>query len=122
MADEAHSAISDPAPSGESHELHQTIQPDASRESAMLHAAPPAIDVAIRQSHGAMRAYAVVHPGSSLYWERVCTLLQVLEHPVAVAAPVGSYLLRDAVDVDGSVVCAEKVLDGGWVLNAEATP
>ena len=61
-----------------------------------------------------MRAYAIVRP-PDLYFERVTTLVAMLEHPVALAAPVGSMLIVDSDDGAHGVVCAERAL-GGWVL------
>lgn len=72
-----------------------------------------------QSSSPSLRAYAIVHPGVPLFYERVSTLLEMLECPVALAAPVGSMLLRDADDGDHGVVCAERVI-GGWVVREAA--
>lgn len=65
---------------------------------------------------GTARAYAITSPSHELYFEQVCTLLEMLEHPIAKAAPVGSLLVRDTDDGSRGVLVAERVLDGGWLL------
>ncbi len=71
----------------------------------------------------ALRAYAIVgyEKGRELYFERLSTLMTMLEHPVARVAPVGALLVRDSDDGKRGVLCAEKTLDGGWRLTPEAT-
>lgn len=69
-----------------------------------------------------LRAYAIVFTGKPpLFYERMSTLLGMLECPVALAAPVGALLMRDADDGEHGVICATKVI-GGWRIEREAAP
>lgn len=61
------------------------------------------------------RGYSITSPIHDLYFERVCTLVEMLEHPFAKAAPVGAMLIRDADDGSHGVLVAERVIDG-WLL------
>lgn len=88
-------------------------------ESGELPVAPGAtLNARVAQTrHRGARVYVAV---SALHDYAVAVLahgpVEALEQPELADAPVGAMLLTDSADGREGVVCAERVLDGGWVL------